>query len=259
MGGSGDLFKARAPWASVNYVDCHDGFTMRDVYTYDAKQNAQAFPFGPSPGGDDGNDSWSQNGDLAAQHKAARTGLSLAALAAGVPMIAGGDEMFRTQYGDNNAYNLDTSKNWLDWSLATSEAAFASYARGVLRFRGAHPALRPAAFWTGSDHDANGIKDSTWLTAAGTETNAAYLGDSTQHFLATRIDGSEGQDAVDSIYVAYDAGTTSVTATLPATAKSWWLAGDSNASTFVEAGSETKVAGTTITVAARSVVVLVER
>jgi isoamylase len=124
VSGSPDLFNhdGRAPWASIDYVDCHDGFTLHDEYAYDGPLNDQPYPLGPSTGGSTTNNSWDQDGVAAAQAQAARTGLLLVALSAGVPMIQGGDEMLRTQQGNNNAYNLDDSAMWLDPTLATSNA-----------------------------------------------------------------------------------------------------------------------------------------
>jgi glycogen operon protein len=261
MGGSSDLFAAagRLPSAAVNYVASHDGFTLRDIYAYQTKENTQAWPFGPSPGGDDNNDSWDQGGDATAQRAAARTAISLAMLSAGVPMITGGDEMYRTQYGNNNPYNLDSDKNWLDWSNVTSEAAFVSFARRLIRFRNAHAALRPAAYRTGQDHDHNGLKDVTLLRSNGSEADATYLGDATQHFIALRIDGAEGGDTATSIYIAYNAWSAAVVATPPSTTHTWYVAGDSSSALFADVGQETALGAATYAVAARSVVVLVER
>jgi len=259
FGGSPDVFVGRKPQASIDYVASHDGFTLRDVYTYDAKNNAQPWPFGPSPGGDDNNDSWSQGGDPIAQRRAARTALTIALVSAGVPMITGGDEFFRTQHGNNNAYNLDTSANWLDWTNLASESDFFAYARRAFRFRAAHPALRPAAFRAGIDHDHNGLKDVTWLRASGAEADANYMADASQHFIAFRIDGSEGGDSARSIYVAYNAWSANVVATLPAALGAWALAADSGAGTFADVGQETPVGAATYTVSARAMVVLVDR
>ena len=86
----------------------------------------------------------------AAQTQAARTGLALVALSAGVPMIQGGDEMLRTQSGNNNAYNLDDSAMWLDPTLATTNAGFVAWTTALFAFRAAHAALRPATFWDGT-------------------------------------------------------------------------------------------------------------
>ncbi|MBE7190585.1 alpha-amylase family glycosyl hydrolase, partial [Jatrophihabitans endophyticus] len=113
VAGSQDMFggNGRAPWASVNYVVVHDGFTLADLHGFDEKQNGLAWPYGPSDGGRSSADEmgWDHGGNVAAQHQAARTSLALLALSAGVPLITGGSEFHRTQRGNNNAYNLDTT------------------------------------------------------------------------------------------------------------------------------------------------------
>ncbi len=264
VSGSPDLFDhgGRAPWASIDYVDCHDGFTLHDEYAYDAPQNNQAYPWGPSTGGSTTNDSWDQGGAAAAQEQAARTGIAFVALSAGVPMFQGGDEFLRTQQGNNNAYNLDDSSMWLDPTLATTNASFVSWTGAVFAFRAAHPSLRPAKFWTGKDNDGNGLPDVGFLDTTGAAASTAYLADSNNHFLAWRIDGAEGGDSsVRSVYVAYDGWTSDLPATLPAAGAgtSWWVAGDSASGSFAAPGHETALGAASVTVKARSIAVLVER
>ncbi len=263
VSGSPDLFDhdGRAPWASIDYVDCHDGFTLHDEYAYDQPLNDQPYPLGPSTGGSTTNDSWDQGGVAAAEVQAARTALALVALSAGVPMIQGGDEMLRTQQGNNNAYNLDDSAMWLDPTLATTNAAFVTWTTTAFAFRAAHAALRPAAFWDGKDHDGNGLPDVGWLDTTGAPASAAYLGSASNHFLAWRVDGQEGGDTARSIYVAWNGWTSAITAGIPAPAsgKAWWSVGDSASGKLALPGQETTLGATTLAVAARSVAVLVEK
>jgi glycogen operon protein len=264
--GSPDLFSAsgRTPSASINFVDCHDGFTLNDEYAYDAPQNAQAYPLGPSTGGSTSDYPWDQGGDAGAQTQAARTGLGIVAVSAGVPMFQGGDEMVRTQYGNNNAYNLDDSSMWLDWSLATTNAPFVTWTTSLFAFRAAHTALRPAAFWTGTDHNGNGLPDVAFLDNTGAVASAGYLSSTTNYFLAWRVDGTEATpaDAARSVYVAWNGWTSEITATVPAPASSttaWYVVGDSASGAFATPGQETALTGTTLPVAARSIAVLLER
>jgi isoamylase len=263
ISGSPDLFdhSGRAPWASIDYVDCHDGFTLHDEYAYDAPLDDQAYPLGPSAGGSTTNDSWDQGGVAAAQTQAARTGVALVALSAGVPMIQGGDEMLRTQSGNNNAYNLDDVAMWLDPTFATTNASFVAWTKGLFAFRAAHAALRPSTFWDGTDHDGNGLPDVAWLDTTGAAASTAYLATTSNHFLAWRIDGSEGGDTARSLYIAWNGWTGSITATIPAAGggKSWWVAGDSASGQLAAPGQETALTGSTVPVAAQSVAVLVER
>jgi glycogen operon protein len=266
--GSSDLFQddGRRPWHSVNFMVSHDGFSLRDLYAYNQKNNQQSWPYGPSDGGEDHNVSWDQGGSAALQRQAARNGLAFLMLSAGVPMITGGDEMSRTQYGNNNAYNLDSSKNWLDWSDRTAHALFFDYARRIMRFRGAHPALRPASFFEGKDHDGDGLADITWLRDDGQPADGGYMQSPSMHFLAYRIDASELGDTAASIYVAYNGWSGAVTVRLPwnLPGKSWYRAGDTagwmeSRGNFVEPGEEEPMSGPIYELAGRSVLVLIER
>jgi isoamylase len=265
--GSSDLYAddGRRPTRSVNFVVAHDGFTLRDLYAYNAKNNNQPWPFGPSDGGEDNNVSWNQDGDPVRQRQAARTGLALLMLSAGVPMLTGGDEMYRTQFGNNNAYNLDSDRNWLNWSDASANANFLAFARRLINFRGDHPALRRADFYTGAV-GPSGLKDITWLTDAGVEASGAYMDSPNNHFLAFRIDGAPAGDPADSVYVGYNGWSGAVTATLPAprAGKSWYRAGDTapwmeSRGNFTEPGQEDHLGGSSYTLAGRSLLLLIER
>jgi isoamylase len=268
IAGSSDLYQddGRRPWHSINFVVAHDGFTLRDVYSFNDKNNNQAWPFGPSDGGTNDNIGWDQGGDPTLQRQAARTGMALLMTSAGTPMILGGDEMYRTQFGNNNAYNLDSNKNWLDYSNQSTFASFATFSRRLMQFRNAHPALRPASFFTGTDPDHNGLKDITWYRDDGNEADGGYMGDASRHFLAWRIDAQAAGESVRSIYIAYNGWSGNVTATLPAPAagKAWFRAGDTSAfdegsGNFREPGAEDLMAGSTYTLNPRSVLILVER
>ena len=175
VAGSSDLFQddGRRPWHSVNFIVAHDGLTLRDLYSYNEKRNNQPWPFGPSDGGEDHNESWDQGGEPAMQRQAARTGMAMLMLSAGVPMITGGDEMYRTQYGNNNVYNLDSEKNWLDYSDATKQPKFFEFSKRLIAFRKAHPSLRPAQFFRGTDNNQNGLKDISWLRNDGNEADGS--------------------------------------------------------------------------------------
>ena len=268
IAGSSDLFgdDGRKPWHSINFLVAHDGFTLRDLYSCNGKHNGQAWPFGPSDGGEDHNRSWDHGGDPAAQRQAARTGLALLMLSAGVPMVTGGDEMLRSQRCNNNAYNLDSEGNWLDWGAAGSEAAFTRFTRGLMRFRAAHPALRPAEFFTGRDRDGNGLADITWLRDDGGRADGGYLDAADRHFLAWRIDGGELGDSAASIYVAYNGWSGQVTASLPPPrpGRSWYRVADTAAwmegmSNIEDTADQDRMDGASYQLAGRSLLLLVER
>jgi glycogen operon protein len=161
--GSSDWFQddGRKPWHSVNFLVAHDGFSLRDLYAYNTKQNGQAWPKGPSDGGSDDNKSWDQGGSPPLQRQAARTGLALLMVSAGVPMISGGDEMYRTQFGNNNPYNVDSAAMHLNFQDAQTFPRHFAFSQKLFAFRQAHAALRPANFFRGQDGNQNGLKDIT--------------------------------------------------------------------------------------------------
>jgi len=267
LAGSSDRFQK--PWYSVNFLVAHDGFTLRDLYSYNGKNNTQAWDKGPSDGGSDSNRSWDQGGSADLQRQAARTGFALVMLSAGVPMMTGGDEMYRTQFGNNNTYNLDSPSNWLNYDNAGQQPHFLNYSRRLLAFRGAHPGLRPAEFFKGTDNNGNGLKDLTWLNSDGKDIVAGqpgYFGDASQHFLGYRIDGSEFGDSAQSICVLYNGWKDPVTATLPPNlaGKKWYRVADTagwmeNTDNFNAAGSEELLTGASYSLASRSVLLLIEK
>jgi len=257
----------RRPSASVNYVVCHDGFCLADLHTYDDRRNDQPYPYGPSEGGRSSADEmcWDHGGDPAAQQQAIRTSLAVLMMSAGVPMITGGTEMNRTQHGNNNAFNLDTAANWLDWSLVETNARQFAFTRKLIAFRRAHPALRPADFFTGQPRDGQPIKDLTWLRPDGSEIDADYFGDPGNHFIAWQIDGSGAGDSAARIYIAYNGWVDPIDAALPPlpSDQHWHLAIDTSAAatSFDNAhdiGAEAPI-GSHIPVDGRSCVVAIAR
>ena len=157
--GSDDLFPdnphdARRPLESVNYVTCHDGFSLYDAVTYNEKRN---WPNGH--GNTDGtseNLSWNcgWEGDegvpdavMALRKQQAKNLFCLLLLANGVPMFAAGDEFLRTQRGNNNPYNQDNETTWLDWSRKEAHADHFRFVKRMIAFRKSHPTLGRSRFW----------------------------------------------------------------------------------------------------------------
>ena len=219
--GSSDLYQddGRKPYNSVNFMTVHDGFTLKDLYSCNNKNNAQAWPLGPSDGGTDDEDSWDNGSDAALQRQQARNGIAFMTVSQGVPLINGGDETLRSLNCNNNPYNLDSSGNWLSWTLNADQSNFQAFTAAALSFRKAHPALRRAEFFTGTDSNGNGYKDVQWLKADGSVPDNNWYNNTTEHALAFLIDGTEQQDRNgqnDSfIYVAYNAWSGQVNFNLP--------------------------------------------
>jgi isoamylase len=174
--GSADLFEAsdRRPSASINFVTCHDGFTLHDLVTYGQKHN-DANREGNRDGADD-NQSWNhgvegETTDAAVRELRARQQRNLLAtllLARGVPMLTAGDEMGRTQRGNNNAYCIDDETTWLDWALDDERRAQLAFTRRLLALRAELEVVRMDAFFTGEIWDSR-HKDLAWFRPDGTE------------------------------------------------------------------------------------------
>jgi glycogen operon protein len=228
--GSSDLYgdDGRKPWHSVNFITAHDGFTLKDLYSCNTKNNSQAWPYGPSDGGEDNNNSWDQGGIAADQRKAARNGVALMMMSAGVPMIVGGDEALRSLNCNNNPYNLDSSANWLGWTRTTDQSNFEEFTRRMVAFRKAHPALRPANFYSSVDNNGNVMEQLRWFKPDGGVADTTYFNDGNNHAIAWRIDGSEFGDTASAIYVAHNAWSAQVNFVLPwpGSGKSWYRVTD---------------------------------
>ena len=146
LSGSSDLYEGsgRRPFASINFVVAHDGFTLRDLVSYDQKHN-EANKEDNKDGSDD-NQSWNcgvegPTDDPAIRELRARQQrnmLAILLLSQGVPMICGGDEIGRTQNGNNNAYCQDNDISWLDWSLLETNKALLEFSRMLIALRRQH-------------------------------------------------------------------------------------------------------------------------
>lgn len=171
--GSSDLYQddGRKPWASINYVTCHDGFTLRDLVTYGRKHNEAN-----GEGNRDGSDhegSWNcgvegPSSDPGVNGRRARQQRNLLAtllLSQGTPMLLGGDELGRTQHGNNNAYCQDNCLSWYDWT--TVDHALLAFTQKLVRLRRDHPALRRQKFFVGRPIRGGEIHDILWLRHDG--------------------------------------------------------------------------------------------
>ncbi|MEU7016748.1 glycogen debranching protein GlgX [Streptomyces sp. 2RAF24] len=182
LSGSSDLYAwgGRRPYASVNFVTAHDGFTLRDLVTYERKHN-EANGEGNRDGTHD-NRSWNcgTEGETddpevnTLRRRQLRNLMTTLLLSTGVPMLVAGDEMGRTQGGNNNAYCQDNEIGWLDWSLPDDpgRAQLLALTRRLLDLRHRHPVLRRRAFFSGR-RAADGLRDLAWFTADGTEMTEA--------------------------------------------------------------------------------------
>jgi glycogen operon protein len=177
LSGSSDLYdrRGRSPHASVNFITCHDGFTLHDLVSYERKHNETN-----GHGNQDGTEAnWSCNWGVEGPTEALRVRrlreqvkrnfLATLAFSQGVPMLSHGDELSRTQGGNNNAYCQDNEVSWVDWNLDEAARELLAFARRVLALRQANPVFRRRSFFSGRLHDEEGVKDVAWLRADGRE------------------------------------------------------------------------------------------
>ena len=249
LSASADLFnrRGRKPWSTVNFVTAHDGFTLRDVVSYNTKRNAA--------NGEDGRDgtnhnySWNhgvegetEDPDVNAhRQRHMRNLLATLFLAQGTPMLLAGDEFGRTQDGNNNAYCQDNETSWLDWDVPEWSRRQAALVQRLAKARHDYPILRRARFFTGEPMDSSGVKDVTWINASGAEMQTRDWDDPGMKCFGMLIDGraqatgirKPGHDTT--ILIAANAHHDMVTFTLPhrATGTSWQLVFDT---TMSEAG-----------------------
>jgi len=178
--GSSDLYQqdSRRPVASVNFVTAHDGFTLQDLVSYDRKHN-EANGEGNRDGSDD-NRSWNCGVEGATDDQAVltlrarqkRNFLTTLLLSQGVPMLLAGDEIGRTQRGNNNAYCQDNEISWVDWAVRSEDdQELLEYVRALIRLRAEHPVLRRRRFFRGQAirGGRQRLGDIAWLTLAGEE------------------------------------------------------------------------------------------
>jgi glycogen operon protein len=190
LSGSSDLYAddGRSPYASVNFVTAHDGFTVRDLVSYDHKHNEVNLE--QNRDGTDNNRSWNCGVEgettdpavVALRHKQVANLMVTLCLSAGVPMITAGDERGRTQRGNNNAYSQDNEMSWLDWG-DDAWLDIHGLVRAALRLRREHPALRQRHFLEGRPTVEGGPKDLAWLHPEGREmTRADWFDDRLRTF-----------------------------------------------------------------------------
>ncbi|MFI6483059.1 glycogen debranching protein GlgX [Nonomuraea sp. NPDC050663] len=177
LSGSSDLYASsgRRPVASINFVTCHDGFTLTDLVSYDRKHNTDNGE--DNRDGTDDNRSWNCGAEgpvedpeiVRLRERQRRNLLATLFLSQGIPMLSHGDELGRTQRGNNNGYCQDNELTWIDWSRIGLESGMLDFVRTLSRLRRRHPVFQRRRFFRGS---TEGRRDLVWLTPAGTEMTA---------------------------------------------------------------------------------------
>jgi glycogen operon protein len=230
--GSSDLYSedGRAPMASINFITAHDGFTLHDVVSYDSKHN--------EANGEDNRDG--NNNNISANYgvegetddpaildirfRQMRNMLATLLFSQGVPMICGGDEIARTQKGNNNAYAQDNEISWYNWNLDDRRKALLDFTADVVSLRHKHPALRRRTFFRGRAIHGQDVKDIVWLQPDGSEMAEEEWSAGWTRSIGVRLEGgalndkaADGEPIVDSdLLILFNAHSEPVRFTIPA-------------------------------------------
>jgi len=194
---SGDVFNrlGRRPWACVNFVTAHDGFTLNDIVTYNDKHNEANGE--ENRDGSSDNRSWNCGAEGPTDDPAInqlrerqiRNMLATLLLSQGTPMLLAGDEFGRTQNGNNNAYAQDNEISWLNWELDQKGRSLLAFVQKLCALRHKYPVLRRNLFLTGNEDQELGIKDVTWINANGAEMQHIDWADPAMRCFGMLIDG----------------------------------------------------------------------
>lgn len=214
--GSSDLYRGsgKGPECSINFITCHDGFTLNDLVSYGRKHNEANGEDNRDGANDNYSANWGVEGESndpaieVLRRRQIKNFLLSVAVSRGVPMLLAGDEFQRSQRGNNNAYCQDNDLNWVDWSFLTRNHEVFRFARGVLALRRAHPVLSREAFYTEDDIQ--------WFNPHG---KCPKWFDARQKCLACWICGQDGPD----LYLIFNAECAPTEFVLPPSGSGLWL------------------------------------
>ena len=281
--GSSDLYQSdgRRPYASINFVTCHDGFTLNDLVSYNDKHNEANGE--ENRDGTNDNRSWNcgvegPTDDVELTQRRERQKRNLLAsllLSAGVPMLLAGDEFGRTQQGNNNAYCQDNEISWIDWQLNDEwEGGWGSlheFTRALITLRRNHPVFRRRKFFQGQAIHGSGVKDIGWFTPDGAEMDETHWRAPDISTLAVFLNGEElpdrgplGERIIDaSFLLLLDGGTEPALFTLPGEpwGKEYELVVDTGLAFVLPPGSDAPAyaAGEELSMTSRSLALLRRR
>jgi isoamylase len=196
ISGSSDLYFEKDPHASINFITSHDGFTLQDLVSYEQKHNEANGE--QNNDGDNHNNSWNcgvegPTGNLkikALRGQQKRNLVATLLFSLGVPMICAGDELSRTQGGNNNAYCQDNEISWLNWNLSPENQAFYRFLKECIRIRKENPVFQRRKFFLGMTSKASNVKDVIWYNAKGSEMSEKEWSDPELRHIGALFNGS---------------------------------------------------------------------
>jgi glycogen operon protein len=216
--GSSDLYQANAkrPHASINFITCHDRFPLRDLVSYNEKHNLANHE--NNRDGESYNRSWNCGAEgetddpeiLALRQRQQRNLLTTLILSQGVPMLLGGDEINRTQQGNNNTYCQDSELSWFDWDLSSASQDLLAFTRKLIKLRQDHPTFARRHWFQGRAIHGSGVHDIGWYNPDGTAISSDQWHDGSAKAITVFLNGEElmgvdasGQRLVDDSYLLF--------------------------------------------------------
>jgi glycogen operon protein len=202
--GSADLFdrRGRRPWSSVNFITAHDGFTLHDLVSYNAKHNSANGEGNQDGSNHDGSCNHGAEGETddrainALRERQMKNLLATLLLAQGTPMLLAGDERAQTQGGNNNTYCQDNETAWIDWQRDPSEGRLAEFVRELTALRRRYPILTRGRYLNGRYSEEAGVKDLTWLNPSGAEMQEADWSDAGARSVGLVLEGKAQHSGV---------------------------------------------------------------
>ena len=229
--GSSDIYapSGRRTYASINFVTCHDGFTLTDLVSYDHKHNEANGEDNRDGAQDNASRNWGAEGPSEsariqrARDRMKRNFLTTLLFAQGVPMLLGGDEIGRTQGGNNNPYCQDNEVSWFDWDIGETGYDMSNFVRDLIGVLQSNPILRRRGFFTGAVVPGTNTKDVTWIRSNGLEMTEAEWNDPNNQSIgmllfgnaADEVDSRGRSAAADTLLLLLNAGPRSHSYTLP--------------------------------------------
>ncbi|MEP6617730.1 MAG: glycogen debranching protein GlgX [bacterium] len=231
VAGSSDIFSGsdRGVYASLNFITAHDGFTLHDLVSYEQKHNLANGEENQDGTNDNLSRNWGVEGETsdpvinATRDRVKRSFLATLAFSQGVPMLSHGDEVARTQRGNNNGYAQDNALSWVDWTRNEQQEELLAFTRKILAIRQTHPVLRRRHFFRGVPVKGAARKDVTWLRSDGIELTDVDWRNGEARVLGMLIDGAATDEVdergaavlADTLLIVMNAGEAPVSFTLP--------------------------------------------
>lgn len=235
--GSSDFFdrRARRPWASVNFLASHDGFTLADLVAYAERHNEANREDNRDGHGENFSSNWGVEGEtddpsiIETRERVQRAMIATVMLASGTPMLLAGDEFGRTQRGNNNAYCQDNEISWIDWSPLGSDRGrrLVAFAARAIALRRAHPVLRCRHFLHGKEELASGLKDIDWFDRNGKPPTPDDWNNPEERALALRRASETGDGRIEVLTLFLNPTAEDVTFKIPQPATGVWILLDS--------------------------------